>query len=188
MRKLLLIAVIALAGCTQQTQPSEIDQSLELTGNQEPQMTQETTTQDQQELITVQLNTSKGQITLALNPNNAPNTVENFVSKAGAGFYEGLTFHRVEDWVIQGGDPLGTGTGGDQQPTELSNEPFTAGSLGVARGGDIQVSNDAQFFICTEDCPWLTGQYTHFGQVLEGMDVVTSIAIGDTIESIQVVE
>lgn len=132
------------------------------------------------------IETSKGTIEVELYPNKAAGTVKNFTTKATSGFYKNLTFHRVESWVIQGGDPLGNGTGGDKMPTELSDEPFVEGSLGVARGGDIKVSNDSQFFICTTDCDWLNGQYTNFGKVTKGMDVAKKIAVGDKILSISV--
>ncbi|MBP9700184.1 peptidylprolyl isomerase [Candidatus Woesebacteria bacterium] len=130
------------------------------------------------------IETSKGMIELELYPDAAPGTVSNFTTKASSGFYKNLTFHRVEDWVIQGGDPDGNGTGGGKMPTELSALPFVEGSLGVARGGDIKVSNDAQFFICTQECSWLNGQYTIFGKVTKGMDIVKKIAIGDKILSV----
>lgn len=137
---------------------------------------------------TVTLTTNKGAVTLRLYPEKAPKTVANFLAKAKSGFYNALTFHRVEDWVVQGGDPLGTGTGGGSMPTELNDVPFKIGSLGVARGGNKAISNDAQFFICTKDCSWLTGDYTNFGEVVEGMEVVNQIQIGDTINSIMVAE
>ena len=127
------------------------------------------------------IKTSKGDIEIVFYTEDAPNTVSNFVQKAKSGFYNNLTFHRVEDWVVQGGDPLGNGTGGGNMPTELNNKPFTAGSLGVARGGDINVSNDAQFFITKTDASWLNGQYANFGIVTKGMDVVNKIEIGDKI-------
>lgn len=133
----------------------------------------------------VTIKTSRGDIVLKLFPEVAPQTVENFLTKAKSDYYKGLIFHRVEDWVIQGGDPLGNGTGGGKMPTELSNTPFLEGSLGVARGGDIRISNDSQFFICTKDSEFLTGQYTNFGEVIEGMDVVKSTQIGDTIVAIE---
>jgi cyclophilin family peptidyl-prolyl cis-trans isomerase len=134
--------------------------------------------------VNVTLKTSKGDIKMELYTDKAPKTVENFLSKANSGFYNNLTFHRVEDWVVQGGDPSGNGTGGGKMPTELNDAPFVTGSLGVARGGDINVSNDAQFFICTQDCNWLDRQYTNFGKVTQGMDVVKKIAIGDKITGI----
>lgn len=134
---------------------------------------------------TVKLTTSKGIVELKLYPEEAPKTVANFLAKADEGYYENLTFHRVEDWVVQGGDPEGTGRGGSTMPTELNDHPFRTGSLGVARGMDIKVSNDSQFFICTQDCDWLNGQYTNFGEVIKGMDVVKKIEVGDTITSIE---
>ena len=142
--------------------------------------------QENQEVAATQatISTNKGDIIIKLEAKKAPNTVKNFVSKATQGFYNNLTFHRVEDWVIQGGDPVGNGTGGGKMPTEINDLPFIAGSVGVARGGDIAWSNDSQFFICSTDCNWLNKQYTNFGQVTEGMDVVKQIEIGDTILSI----
>ncbi len=132
--------------------------------------------------------TSKGNITVEFYPEETPKTVENFAQKAQSNYYKGLKFHRVEDWVIQGGDPQGNGTGGGKMPTELSQRQFIVGSVGVARGGDIKVSNDSQFFICTTDCGFLTGQYTNFGTVTEGMDIVKKIAIGDTIQGVSILE
>lgn len=132
------------------------------------------------------IKTSKGDIELMLFSKDAPNTVANFIKKAESGFYDNLTFHRVEDWVIQGGDPDGNGTGGGNMPTELNNKPFTAGALGVARGGDIKISNDAQFFITKRDAQWLNGQYTNFGAVSSGIDVVEKIEIGDKILGIEI--
>lgn len=134
------------------------------------------------------LETSKGAITIELYPKDAPNTVRNFLQKMQTGAYGSRIFHRVEDWVIQGGDPLGNGTGGGSMPTELSDRVFVEGSVGVARGGDLQVSNADQFFICTQECSWLTGQYTHFGKVIKGMDVVKKIAVGDSIFSLAPVQ
>lgn len=132
------------------------------------------------------ITTSKGEIVMTLYPEVAPKTVSNFVTKAQSGFYNNLTFHRVEDWVIQGGDPDGNGTGGGNMATELNSKPFVKGSLGVARGGDIKVSNDSQFFITKTPADWLDNQYTNFGIVTEGMDVVEKIAIGDKIISVSV--
>lgn len=138
--------------------------------------------------------TSRGSFTITLYPDFAPQTVANFVQKATSGYYNGLKFHRVEDWVVQGGDPLSRdaskqalwGTGGGTIATELSKQPFGVGAVGVARGGDINVSNDSQFFITKKDSQFLNNQYTNFGQVLSGMDVVNSLQIGDTITEITV--
>lgn len=128
--------------------------------------------------------TGRGNIEIELFPEETPQTVANFSQKVADGFYQGLIFHRVEDWVVQGGDPLGDGTGGGTMPTELTDRPFLPGSVGVARGPDIRISNDAQFFICKTECSHLTGQYTIFGQVTSGMDTVMALEIGDVIQSI----
>lgn len=144
------------------------------------------TQQPEQKAKKAIIKTSKGDITLSLYPDDAPGTVGNFANKSQSGFYNDLTFHRVEDWVIQGGDPQGNGSGGGNMPTELNKKPFVVGSLGVARGGDIKVSNDAQFFITKTDSPHLNEQYTNFGIVTNGMDVVNKIEIGDKILGITV--
>ncbi|HSD98203.1 MAG TPA: peptidylprolyl isomerase [Patescibacteria group bacterium] len=127
------------------------------------------------------ISTSKGDITVQLFATEAAKTVNNFAQKAKSGFYKGLTFHRVEDWVVQGGDPLGNGTGGGQMATELNSEPFVVGSLGIARGQDVQISNDSQFFITKQNASWLNNQYTNFGKVISGMSVVNKLQIGDKI-------
>ncbi|HET7713785.1 MAG TPA: peptidylprolyl isomerase [Patescibacteria group bacterium] len=116
----------------------------------------------------------------------APKTVANFTTKANTGFYDNLTFHRVEDWVVQGGDPLGNGTGGGDQATELSSQPFKIGAVGIARGGNIEISNDSQFFIVKKDSDFLNNQYTNFGQVTEGLSVIEGLKIGDKIRRIRV--
>lgn len=136
---------------------------------------------------TFNLQTEKGAITIKTLPDKAPNTVENFVNKVNSGFYTGLTFHRVEDWLIQGGDPKRDGSGGGTIPTETNDLPFQPGSVGMARGADQKVSNDAQFFICIADCSWLAQQYTQFAQVTQGLEIAQEIKVGDTIKSISVV-
>ncbi|MBI4121654.1 MAG: peptidylprolyl isomerase, partial [Candidatus Ryanbacteria bacterium] len=133
-------------------------------------------------------------IVLELYPDAAPKTVENIVTKARAGKFNGLKFHRVEDWVIQGGDPLSRddsqkarwGTGGGDIETELSGRPFVEGALGVARGPDIKVSNDSQFFIVKKDAQFLNNQYTLFGQTIAGMDVVNAMQVSDAIIAVTV--
>lgn len=135
---------------------------------------------------TAVIKTSKGDITLVLYGEDAPYTVANFIKKAKDGYYNNLTFHRVEDWVIQGGDPLGNGTGGGSIPVEFNTKPFVRGSLGAASRGDGKTQNDSQFFITKEDSSHLNGTYTNFGMVTEGFDVVDKIAIGDKILSITI--
>lgn len=125
--------------------------------------------------------TDKGTITIELFPDVAPNTVKNFLNKAKSGFYNNLKFHRVEDWVVQGGDPLGNGTGGGSIPVEFNNKPYGIGAVGVASRGDGKTQNDAQFFITKKDSQFLNGQYTNFGQVTSGMDAANKLEIGDKI-------
>ena|SRR2546422_8843970 len=127
-----------------------------------------------------------GSFTIGLRPDQAPNTVANFVSKVKDHKYDNLTFHRVEDWVVQGGDPLGTGTGGGKMPSELNQLPFGVGAVGVARGADIKINNDMQWFVTKKDASWLNGQYTNFGQVASGMDIVNGIRIGVRIKTIRI--
>jgi peptidyl-prolyl cis-trans isomerase B (cyclophilin B) len=138
-----------------------------------------------QGLVTIELQKG-GVIRFQLDVKDAPNTSLNFAHKANTGFYDNLTFHRVEDWVVQGGDPQSNGTGGGTQPTELSKAPFVLGAVGIARGADIKVSNDSQFFIVKKDSQFLNGQYTFFGLTTEGMNVVNNIQVGDKIRSIRV--
>ncbi len=118
-----------------------------------------------------------------LYPNLAPTAVANFVDKANAGFYNGLKWHRVEDWVVQGSDPKGNGTGG-HMAAENNNRPFGIGAVGIARGGDKRINNDSQFFITKKDATWLNGDYTYFGQVMSGMNVVNIIRNRDKINRI----
>ncbi len=141
---------------------------------------------------TATISTAKGDIVVQLDPSAAPLTVNNFVFLTEQGFYDDLTFHRVEPgFVIQGGDPTGTGTGGPGYtvPAEIGL-PHVEGAIAMARQGD-QVnperdSSGSQFYITLAPTPQLDGAYTVFGQVTEGMDVVKSIAIGDVIEEITI--
>ena len=125
----------------------------------------------------VTMTTNKGTITLCLDPKLAPNTVNNFVFLTRNQFYDGLKFHRVEpNFVIQGGDPLGTGTGGPGY--KFNDEPvlseYTAGAVAMANSGPN--TNGSQFFICVADLSGrLPKSYTIFGQVTKGMDVVDKI-------------
>jgi cyclophilin family peptidyl-prolyl cis-trans isomerase len=139
-------------------------------------------------LVTMQ--TNKGTITLSLDPKLAPKTVNNFVFLVRDHFYDGLKFHRVEPgFVIQGGDPLGTGSGGPGY--KFADEPvlgeYTAGAVAMANSGPN--TNGSQFFICTvDDRTKLAKSYNLFGYVTNGMDVVLKIAQGDTMTSVTVQE
>ncbi|KKQ26884.1 MAG: Peptidyl-prolyl cis-trans isomerase cyclophilin type, partial [Candidatus Levybacteria bacterium GW2011_GWA1_37_16] len=163
---------IALGLPSTSPSPSQT-QTLNLTPSSTASLSSQTSKADDISIATTAvIKTERGDIEITFYPKEAPNTIANFVSKAKSGFYDNLIFHRVEDWVIQGGDPDGNGTGGGKMATELNSKPFIVGSLGVARGGDIKISNDAQFFITKTDASWLNGQYTNFGIVTKGMDVV----------------
>jgi peptidylprolyl isomerase len=116
------------------------------------------------------------------------NTVAHFEKSANAGDFDGRVFHRVEDWVIQGGDPTGTGSGGGKMNAEYNRLPFNKGALGVARGQDRRLNSDCQFFIVKSDSRFLDGDYTNFGQVISGMDVVETIKRGDPMTSVRVEE
>ena len=124
------------------------------------------------------MQTTKGTIELELFPEDAPRTVANFVELARKGFYDGVIFHRViEDFMVQGGDPTGTGTGGPgyKFEDEFNSHPVERGALAMANAGPD--TNGSQFFIVTADaCPWLDGKHTVFGRVTAGMAVVDSIS------------
>jgi cyclophilin family peptidyl-prolyl cis-trans isomerase len=123
------------------------------------------------------MQTTEGPIVFELFDEDAPKTVENFRKLAGEGFYDGLTFHRViSDFMIQGGCPQGTGTGGPGYTfeDEFNQHKIVRGALAMANAGPD--TNGSQFFIVTaESCPWLDGKHTVFGQVAEGMDVVDKL-------------
>ena len=124
------------------------------------------------------LHTSEGAIEVELYPDAAPKTVENFEKLARDGFYEGVIFHRViPDFMIQGGDPTGTGMGGPgyEFEDEFNDHRVVRGALAMANAGPN--TNGSQFFIVTaEATPWLDGKHTVFGQVTSGMDVVDRIS------------
>jgi peptidyl-prolyl cis-trans isomerase B (cyclophilin B) len=128
-------------------------------------------------MTTATLHTNRGAVELELFPDDAPKTVDNFVSLVRDGFYDGVVFHRViPDFMIQGGDPTGTGTGGPgyQFEDEFNEHKVVRGALAMANAGPN--TNGSQFFLVTaQACPWLDGKHTVFGRVTAGMDVVDSI-------------
>ena len=138
--------------------------------------------------VHVSIVTDKGEIVVSLRPDLMPVTVENFVSLVEKGFYNGLTFHRVEDWVIQGGDPLGTGTGGSDKKiklethAELKNVKY---AIAMARTSDPN-SATSQFYILKKDAPSLDGGYAVFGNVIQGQEVVGKIVKGDKMKEVKV--
>jgi peptidyl-prolyl cis-trans isomerase B (cyclophilin B) len=136
------------------------------------------------------ITTDRGDIVIELDPGHAPATVNNFVFLAREGFYDGLTFHRVvNDFVVQGGCPEGSGRGNPGYKFE--DEPvvgeYVAGAVAMANSGPN--SNGSQFFICTvDDRSKLAKSYNLFGQVVSGMDAVTSIHQGDVMRKVEIEE
>jgi peptidyl-prolyl cis-trans isomerase B (cyclophilin B) len=129
-------------------------------------------------MSTATIHTNHGALELELYTEDAPKTVENFRKLAEEGFYDGVTFHRViPDFMIQGGDPTGTGAGGPgyQFEDEFNRHKVVRGALAMANAGPD--TNGSQFFIVTAgECPWLDGKHTVFGRVTSGMDVVDRIS------------
>src|SRR5436309_15899255 len=128
------------------------------------------------------MQTSRGAITFELFDEDAPKTTANFRKLASEGFYDGLTFHRViKDFMIQGGCPQGSGTGGPGYTfeDEINEHKVVRGALAMANSGPN--TNGSQFFIVTaEACPWLDGKHTVFGEVKEGIDVIDRISATST--------
>jgi cyclophilin family peptidyl-prolyl cis-trans isomerase len=134
------------------------------------------------EPVTVRLRTTRGLIRVRLWSDEAPRTAGNFVTLVRRHFYDGLTFHRiVPDYVSQGGDPRGDGSGGPGYwlPCEIGTRRYEAGVIGMALAG--RDTGGSQFFFAHAPEPHLDGRYTAFGEVVEGLDVVTQLIEGDVI-------
>jgi peptidyl-prolyl cis-trans isomerase B (cyclophilin B) len=133
-------------------------------------------------MTTATLHTNHGAISVELFDDDAPKTVENFLKLSRDGFYDGVIFHRIiPDFMIQGGDPTGTGTGGPgyQFEDEFNDHKVVRGALAMANAGPN--TNGSQFFIVTtQAASWLDGKHTVFGRVTDGMDVVDAISAVDT--------
>ncbi len=137
---------------------------------------------------TVRIETNKGLIVMEIYGKLMPVTVANFKKLASSGFYDGLTWHRVEDWVVQTGDPTGTGSGGSGERIKLETSPElknVRGAVAMARSTDRN-SATSQFYILRTDASWLDGDYAVFGRVIEGMDVVDQLAQGDTMTKVTI--
>ena len=134
------------------------------------------------------ITTDKGDIVFSFYPSEAPQHSAAFIKLARAGFYDGLTFHRVEPgFVIQGGDPNGNGTGGPgyNLDAEFNEHPHLKGTVAMARASSPN-SAGSQFYICLDDAPFLNRQYTVFGHVVEGQSVVDAIRRGDAMTSVTI--
>jgi len=131
---------------------------------------------------TLEIELKDGKVLIGLRPDLAPKHVERIKTLAKRGFYDGIVFHRViEGFMAQTGDPKGTGTGGSELPdlpAEFSPEPFVRGTLGMARTSNPNSAN-SQFFIMFRETPHLNGQYTVWGKVISGMELVDKIKRGD---------
>ena len=133
---------------------------------------------------TLILETTHGDVVIAMRPDLAPGHVERIKELVREGFYDGVVFHRVIDgFMAQTGDPTGTGTGGSGKklPAEFSREPHTRGTVSMARAQNPN-SGDSQFFICFEDAAFLNGQYTVWGKVVDGMENVDKIKRGEPVK------
>jgi len=145
---------------------------------------------DASKIYRTTITTNRGKIVMDLDPQLAPNTVNNFIGLARDGYYDGLTFHRVvPEFVIQGGCPQGSGTGGPGY--KFADEPVTAdyvlGAVAMANSGPN--TNGSQFFICIDDCQSkLAKSYNLFGHTVEGIDVAQATKVGDGMESVVVEE
>lgn len=171
---LLLVAVIAFSGCGNSSSEAEKDTA----------RTETNATAEEGETYQAEISIKDyGVITVELDETVAPVTVKNFIKLADEGFYDGLTFHRIiEDFMMQGGDPLGNGTGGSDETIkgEFSDNgvdnslSHTRGAISMARSSDMD-SASSQFFIVHQDSTFLDGQYACFGYVTDGMDIVDQI-------------
>ena len=145
---------------------------------------------DSAKIYRATITTDRGTIVMDLDPQLAPNTVNNFVGLARDGFYNGLTFHRVvPEFVIQGGCPEGSGRGGPGY--KFADEPVTSeyriGAVAMANSGPD--TNGSQFFICIDDCQTkLTPSYNLFGYVTDGLDVAVGTKVGDTMKTVEIEE
>ncbi len=145
---------------------------------------------DENAIYRATITTNRGTVVMDLDPQLAPNSVNNFVGLARQGFYDGLTFHRVvPEFVIQGGCPEGSGRGGPGY--KWADEPvkgeYTLGAVAMANAGPN--TNGSQFFVCIDDCTRkLTKDYNLFGYVVEGIDVAQATEVGDVMQSVTVEE
>lgn len=199
---LLVGAVLALPGCSPAgTEPTPAPTADAPLGQETPEPPQT----EEEPLYTAEyqpdgtevavITTPKGVIRFEFHFEDAPNTVAAFIERADEGFYDGIAFHRVEPgFVVQGGDPLsrtgdpmvGTGGPGYRLAAEFSSRPHLEGTVAMARTQGDPDSAGSQFYICLAPQPFLDGQYTVFGQVVEGMDVVRSLTVGDVMESVRI--
>lgn len=136
------------------------------------------------------ISTIKGDLVFEFYPDDAPQHCAAFIKLTDAGFYDGLTFHRVEPgFVVQGGDPSGNGTGGPgyKLQAEFNERPHVRGTVAMARAGHPD-SAGSQFYICLDDARFLDRQYTVFGQLVSGFETLDNIRVGDTMTKVTIEE
>lgn len=187
-----LLAAVAVCACADSSSPTSTASGCDngIVTCMDQRTTPPPTVIDPAKKYTATVHTSRGDFTIAfVDPNVAPQTVNNFVYLSQNHYYDGLTFHRVvPGFVVQGGDPLGNGTGGPayKLPDETNPSKWPRGTAGMASSA-AGVSG-SQFFITTGDAPFLatSGVYNHFGQVTAGMEVIDSIKVGDRMTSIDI--
>jgi cyclophilin family peptidyl-prolyl cis-trans isomerase len=185
-------ATIVLGACADYTPPTSASPGCDngIVTCMDQRTTPPPTVIDPAKRYTATVHTSRGDFTITfVDPKVAPQTVNNFVYLSENHYYDGLTFHRVvPGFVVQGGDPLGNGTGGPayKLPNETNPSRWPRGTVGMA-SSSAGVSG-SQFFITTGDAPSLatSGVYNHFGEVSSGMDVIDKIQVGDRMTSIDI--
>ena len=187
-----ILALISISACGEAAQPTSTASGCDngIVTCMDQRTTPPPTVTDPAKKYTATVHTSRGDFTITfVDLKVAPQTVNNFVYLSQNHYYDGLTFHRVvPGFVVQGGDPLGNGTGGPayKLPDETNPSKWPRGTAGMA-SSQAGVSG-SQFFITTGDAPFLatSGVYNHFGQVTSGMDVIDSIQVGDRMTSIDI--
>lgn len=190
-------------GCTKKSEESQMAEEKKEVSTQEPESAKTPLTPQERVKLALKfrekeisltgkerakIETNKGTFVIEFYSKDAPNTVKNFIKLAKIGFYDGLTFHRyVPDFVIQGGDPRGNGTGdaGYNIDAEFNKRKHETGTVAMARGPDPN-SASCQFYICLKPQPRLDENYTVFGQVVEGMEAVNQLRVGDIMKKMTV--
>jgi cyclophilin family peptidyl-prolyl cis-trans isomerase len=185
MKYLIILFAFFIVACSSENKKDNINNELTTKNNYEVKV-QELMSVNENEILVAQINTTLGNFEIQLFPDKAPKTVENFVGLAGKNYYDGIIFHRIiDDFMIQGGDPTGSGSGGqsyfggsfdDEFHPELKHN--SPGILSMANAGPN--TNGSQFFITLVPTPWLDGKHSIFGKVINGMDIVEAIGKVET--------
>jgi len=189
----LMVALACAVGCSKSQEMSAKSEGVKMAKSEEPaakSVTADVAARrvDPNDVVAVIDMTKGGEIVFEFYPDDAPKTVDSFITLTNKGFYNGLTFHRVvPGFVVQGGDPLGNGTGdaGYNLPAEFNKQKHVTGTVAMARSSDPN-SASCQFYICLAPQPSLDGKYTVFGQTIQGMDIVKGITKGDVMKTVRI--